>query len=92
MSLNKQFLNNKDKTFLVKIFNKGSEDDSYHIEIICGNQEKQALNTSSIKAGQSGSFEIPCFRNAAEGNAAIIKISSKTNPDFTRTKMLPYRK
>jgi hypothetical protein len=92
VSLNKEFLNRKDKLFQLKIFNKGSGEDSYSIQVTGGPKNKRTLNTPVVKADSSATLKIPCFKNLSFHDQVVIKISSKTNPDFQRTKLLSYKR
>jgi hypothetical protein len=92
VSLSSEFLNRSDKTFPVKIFNKGSEDDSYIINVTCGSGLSRTLNTPIVRSGKSATFETSCFKNLSAGDQVVIKITSRTNPDFQRTKLLSYKR
>jgi hypothetical protein len=73
----------KPSAVTIKIFNRGSEDDSYNIKIssTSGGFEKQ-LNTDLIHSGSSGSYQI--FTAPSPIGKIEILVKSNTNPDFER--------
>jgi hypothetical protein len=82
-------LKEKDLRFNVKIFNKGSESDSYQVKISSahGTFSKQ-FTTATVGSNRSLTLEIKPDKPFAAGDKLIIEISSKTNSDFDRKDVL----
>ncbi len=75
----------KTPTFNLKIFNKGSENDSYQVKVysMSGVFYKQFI-TATVAANQSLIVEVKPDKFIAAGDKIEVAITSKTNPDFER--------
>ena len=75
----------KVSSFSLKIFNKGSESDSYLVKTysMSGVFYKQ-VSTANVGANQSLMVDIKPDKFMAAGDKIEVVISSKTNPDFER--------
>lgn len=77
----------------LKIFNKGSENDSYEVRILSssGNYIKQ-FTTAEIASNRSASLDIKPDYQLRPGDLVEISVSSVTNPDFQRKSLLRVKK
>ena len=82
---NRDTVSQKAPNFKVRIFNKGSESDSYQVKIrsSSGTFLKQ-FKTATLGAGQSDLFEIKPGKVITTNDKIEIVINSITNPDFER--------
>jgi len=77
----------------IKIFNKGSESDSYHIKVSAvSGKYTQQFNTASFNPSNSATYEIQPDKPLARGDKIIVTVSSITNPDFVRSNKLEVNK
>jgi hypothetical protein len=75
----------KSQGFNIKIFNKGSEPDTYNVKILSpsGKLLLQFI-TGAFQPNQSTAFKINPGKHFKKGDKIEIDITSQTNPDFER--------
>ena len=81
----KEVLSENASSFNLKIFNEGTEDDTYNINVSSPFQsfEKQ-LTTGLIPKGKSYSLNIKSNRQPVAGETIVVAVKSTTNPGFER--------
>lgn len=86
-------LNSGQVTFQLKVFNNGTEDDSYDVDILSqsGNYKKQ-FSTSVLRGGKSITFQVSPVKLPAGNDEIRVSVKSATNPDFIRTAYVQYQK
>jgi hypothetical protein len=86
-------LNKKSASFQLRIFNDGTEDDSYQVSIssASGCYQKH-FSTAILPGSRSVRFEIAPDKVPTTNDKIEISVKSKTNPDFKRITYLPYSK
>ena len=86
-------LNKSSSSFSLKIFNDGTEDDSYQVTISSAKGfYKKQFSTQVLSARKSASFEVAQSAQANSNDKIEITVQSKTNPDFIRTIYVYYIK
>ena len=79
----------KNAGFNLHLFNKGSEADSYKVEIKSTTGAYAAhYILNNIAAGQSTMLAVSPGKQLASGEKVIVTVSSLTNPDFIRQETL----
>ncbi len=84
-------LSKTEPSFQVKIFNDGTENDSYQVDIksLSGMYQEQ-FSTVVLPCKKSISFNIEPGNLSIVNDKIVILVKSKTNPDFIRTVYIPY--
>lgn len=79
-------IKNTTGAFMLRIFNDGTEDDSYRVSIssASGSYQKQLL-TDVLNSGKSTRIEIKPQMPPAGNERVAVTVLSITNPDFKRT-------
>jgi hypothetical protein len=77
----------KSADFNIRLFNKGSENDAYHVKIVSssGTFSKQ-FSIDTLAPNRSTTFNIDAGKQLHNHEKIEITITSKTNPDFERKK------
>ncbi len=85
-------LSGKSNSFNLKIFNEGTEDDTYTITVTSTskNFEKQ-LATTVVPKGKSYSFDIELNKQPVAGETVEVVVKSTTNPGFERKLKVAHR-
>ena len=85
---------NKSTPYLyVKIFNAGTEPDSYLVNIATSSGDyNEAHAIADLAPGKSINFKIAASKKMAPNNTIEISVQSKTNPGFKRTAQVLYIK
>jgi hypothetical protein len=74
-----------DNTFKLKIFNDGTEDDSYEIRIKSTTGNEKTIITLLISSHSSMTFDIPTDSIPKENDKIMVNVRSRINSDLTRT-------
>ena len=83
--LDKDTLGNRDSYFSIRIFNVGTESDSYTINITSTSDSfNQGLTTQSIQAGTSQYLKITANKHPSAKERIEIAVTSNTNTDLKR--------
>ncbi len=73
----------------LKIFNKGSESDTYQVKLNSASGNSLAdITSAAVPGNRSVNFDIKSNHQLKAGDLVEIEVSSKTNPDFVRRSML----
>ena len=75
----------------IKIFNKGSENDSYYISQYESNDLQMHVSDTILKPNCSESYKLTASRRNKEPHQIVVTINSQTNPDLVRKKVIWYR-
>lgn len=79
-------LTEKSPAVKLRIFNVGSENDSYVIKVSSADGNyKSEISTASVQNGISANFEIRPGAIPKSSENVVVSVTSKTNPDFVRT-------
>ncbi len=88
---NKDTIGKQDSTFSLKIFNEGTENDSYSVTISSpSNAFNKVFVTSDIKKGASAVLKLSRTAVPANNETVELKVLSTNNPDFVRKLQLSY--
>ena len=79
----KDTITTKASTFNIKIFNKGSEADSYNIQLSSGKYLQQ-VSTQNVSSNHSALVKINSGKHLQKGNLLDVIVTSQTNPYFQR--------
>ena len=93
MQTSADILNGSDHSFNLRIFNDGTEDDSYVLTISStGGNYKKKITTDVLSARQSVRFDIAPEKIPSGNDKIEISVQSVTNPAFKRTAYVQYIK
>src|ERR1019366_8319741 len=88
---NRDSLSKTNASFTLKIFNKGTESDSYSVSVLSPSKSfNQNRRSTTIRAGRSANFEISPATIPATGEKVEVVVRSNTNPDLKRKFVLQW--
>ena len=80
-------------SFNLKIFNEGTEDDQYTVNISSSSKSfSKQINVQTIGAGRSLQFTVNPDKPTSPNDKLEVTVRSVTNPDFVRQIVLEYQK
>ncbi|MDB5283047.1 MAG: hypothetical protein JWO06_2122 [Bacteroidota bacterium] len=89
---NSDTVTQKTSAFTLKVFNEGTDDDSYLIKISSGKGAYQKqITTSVLHSNRSASFDVTPVKATSGPDKIQIVVQSKTNPDLERKIFVQFR-
>ena len=85
-------ISKKKLQFNIRVFNKGSEDDSYHVKLTNARGKLlREFNTDTVAALKSVTLLVDAGEHISTGGKIEISIQSANNPDFERKRWVVVR-